>query len=336
MLAEFLRAFFLVFLAEMGDKTQIMTMTFAIKYSIKDVLAGIVLGVFINHGIAIALGKIFSKIVPVNYIQLIGGFLFLIFAYLTLLEDEEDSDEIKNTKYGPILTVGLTFFLCELGDKSQLTAMTLAANGSYPVLILLGTTLGMVSVSGFSIFIGSKLGDKIPDLVIQIMSSVVFFIFGFIKMVEIIGINRSLYSNMIFIVSVLIEVIMIVRLISSRRGKETSIRQEKAELLYKQTNIVQEVLSQICLGEEMCKKCDGDNCLVGYMKNALNEARLTSNYNIELNKDMDSFKDKDYDAKKVSSLLDLINEISRENNWPKDESFIVNKIFHYLKDYLRH
>lgn len=146
----------------MGDKTQIIAMTFATQYKVKDVILGVVFGVAFNHGIAIVLGRFLSKVIPMNLIQIIAGIMFVVFGIMALRD--EDADEVKNKKaLSPVTTVALAFFIGELGDKTQLTAMTLSTEGSYPLFILIGTTLGMVATSGLGIFIGSRIGEKIPD-----------------------------------------------------------------------------------------------------------------------------------------------------------------------------
>lgn len=157
-MTEFLKAFALIFVAEMGDKTQIMAMAFATQYAIKSILSGVFLGSFLNHGIAILLGSLFLTKLPMGLIQLLAGAVFIAFG-LQSLNIEGDSDEEKSkAKHGAVLTVAMAFFIGELGDKTQLTAMTLGTESMYPFLTLMGTSLGMVSVSLFGIFIGAKLG----------------------------------------------------------------------------------------------------------------------------------------------------------------------------------
>ena len=90
--------------------------------------------------------------------------------------NEEDEEEVTGKKFGAIFTVALAFFLGELGDKTQLTALTLSTQSTFPALTLAGTVLGMVVVSSFGIFIGSKLGDKIPEHVIRISAFVIFML----------------------------------------------------------------------------------------------------------------------------------------------------------------
>lgn len=182
MFNELVRSFLLIFAAEMGDKTQIIAMTFATQFGVLEVLSGVAIGVFLNHGLAIVLGRYISKIIPLNLIQIIAGLLFVAFGVLALSSEEESEENKKKKNLGPILTVALAFFVGELGDKTQLTAMTLSTEGKFPFFILLGTTLGMVAVSGLGIFVGSKIGKKIPDLVIKVASAAIFITFGTIKL----------------------------------------------------------------------------------------------------------------------------------------------------------
>ncbi len=91
------------------------------------------------------MGKYISDFLPTNIIQIVAGVVFISFAFWTLkVEDDEDKDEEQKYKFGPVLTVALAFFIGELGDKTQLTAITLATNTSYPLAILGGTVLGMI------------------------------------------------------------------------------------------------------------------------------------------------------------------------------------------------
>jgi putative Ca2+/H+ antiporter (TMEM165/GDT1 family) len=147
MLQEYLKALFLIIMAEMGDKTQILAMAFATRFKVKSVLLGIFAGSFLNHGLAVILGAYLSKFIPVNTIQIIAGFSFIGFALWTLRAEEDDEEENTRENFGPMVTVAIAFFVGELGDKTQLTAITLSSDANYPLFILLGTVSGMV-ISG--------------------------------------------------------------------------------------------------------------------------------------------------------------------------------------------
>lgn len=179
-MSEFIKAFILITLAEMGDKTQLLAMAFSSKFKPISVLLGIFIGSFLNHGIAIAVGNYISRLVPINTIQIVASVLFLLFGLWSLKFDAEDEEDDENVKgnYGPIITVALAFFIGELGDKTQLTAMTLGADSKYPVFVLLGTVSGMVVTGGLGIIVGKLLGKKIPEVTMKVIAAFVFMFFG--------------------------------------------------------------------------------------------------------------------------------------------------------------
>lgn len=221
MLEELIRSFLLIFAAELGDKTQIIAMTFAKQFKVKDVLFGVLFGVLLNHGLAILLGNFISQVIPIDFIQIIGGVLFLILGINALKYDKLDSISNKKT-LNPIITVAIAFFVGELGDKTQLTAMTLSAEARYPVVILIGTTLGMIVISGLGIFVGSKIGNRIPEVVIKVISSLVFLFFGTLKVMSNFPSEYLTPLNMMlfFITIILIESIFVNKLIKLNK-KET-------------------------------------------------------------------------------------------------------------------
>lgn len=182
MFTDFIKAFGLIFIAEMGDKTQILAMAFSTRYKVKSVLCGIFLGAFLNHGIAVWLGNYLCSIIPVETLQIIAGFAFVGFALWTLkIEKEEEEKKVKRS-FGPIITVAMAFFIGELGDKTQLTAITLSTEATYPLLILLGSVSAMIVTGGLGIFVGRKLGNKIPELAIKLLAASIFMIFGVTKL----------------------------------------------------------------------------------------------------------------------------------------------------------
>lgn len=327
MIVELIRAFLLIFVAEMGDKTQIIAMTFATQYKVKEVLLGVFIGVLLNHGLAIILGQYISRLIPMNYIQLIAGFMFVVFGILSL-RDEDLEEEGDKKNLSPILTVALAFFVGELGDKTQLTAMTLAAEGSYPFFILIGTTLGMIGTSGIGIFIGSKIGEKIPDTFIKIVSSIVFIFFGTLKLYNWIPkeLLKTPYIIAYFTIILLIEIILMRRLIFIRKYIKPSPIKEVAASLYIQTQMLNNAIEDICLGEEKCGSCSGNSCIIGYTKEILRNAREKEEYYIDKNIDFNKLLKKNFDKDKVIDALGLIIVDYIEFGVIEDESFIINEV----------
>lgn len=268
MFQEFIKAMFLIFMAEMGDKTQILAMAFATKYKVKKVLLGIFIGSLLNHGIAVVLGSYMSKVIPINIIQIVAGFSFIGFSLWTLRAEEEEEEDVKKSSFGPVVTVAIAFFIGELGDKTQLTAITLSADAKYPLFILLGTVTGMVITGSLGIIVGSKLGNRIPEFAIKIASAVIFMFFGVTKLFS------SMPKEYITVVNVLvffaILTICVVLLLKPtlelrKKGKLSALKQVSEEL-YQYYNQINERLENICLGDEYCGKCQGRNCIIGFTK----------------------------------------------------------------------
>lgn len=181
MLKEFIEAFALVFVAEIGDKTQLILMTLSAKYSVAQMLLGIFVGVVLNHGVAVYIGCFISNMINDSILQMFAGLMFIIFGIIIIVFDDE-CKEGTNFKFGPVITTALTFFLGEIGDKTQLTAMTLAIEGKFPLLILAGSVTGMLLIGLVGIIIGTSLTKHIPSYIIKMISGLVFIICGIMRL----------------------------------------------------------------------------------------------------------------------------------------------------------
>jgi len=182
MIYEFLKTFLLIFVAEIGDKTQILLMTCAARYSIIQVLFGILIGVALNHGLAIIIGTYISNIINIEVLQVFAGAIFVIFGLFALNNEDDEEANTKAVKCGAVLTVAGTFFIGELGDKTQLTAMTIAMESDYPFIVLLGSIAGMIVVGCMGIIIGTALTKRVPSYIIKIISGLIFIVFGLAKL----------------------------------------------------------------------------------------------------------------------------------------------------------
>lgn len=183
---EFMRGFILVFMAEMGDKSQLLALAFAASYPLPLVLTGISLGIILNHGLAILFAVLVSSVFgSLDGVQVFAGLLFLFFGFKSFILDfDEEEEEVKSSKLGPIFTMAGTFFIGELGDKTQLTAMTLALDSSRPWLIFLATVSSMILVSSIGILVGKFLGKKIPEVTMSYIAGGLFLFFGISKLWE--------------------------------------------------------------------------------------------------------------------------------------------------------
>lgn len=273
MLQDYIQALIMILIAEMGDKTQILAMAFATKYRIKQIVIGVAIGSFLNHGLAIILGSLLTRVIPMDLLQLVAGLMFIAFAFWSLQADDEEEEEVT-AKFGPILTVAAAFFIGELGDKTQLTALTLGASAKFPVLILMGTVTGMILTSLLGIFIGSKLGHKIPEMQLKLGAFAVFMFFGLEKIVN------SPYTSNVNAAGYILAAIAIVAMslwrikgfVAAIRDTENTILQKKAEALYNYRHQLEQEVKELCLGEEHCEVCKGEGCTVGFMKDLLDKA----------------------------------------------------------------
>ena len=286
----------------------------------KDVLLGITAGVVLNHAIAIMLGSFISRVIPTTYIQIIAGLLFIMFGLNSLsLDKEEELDSRKS--FSPILTVAIAFFIGELGDKTQLATMTLAAEAINPLLVLMGTSLAMVATSSLGIFIGRKVGKKIPELSVKIVSSLVFLTFGILRVISTVNVSPIIiFLSLLSLAS--IEFILIKRILKSdhRPIKEAS------QALYEKTNLLKKSLDSICLTKEKCGSCNGIGCLLGYIRFILNQSRKSGVYYDTLIIDTEELVKKNYDKEKVLDALILILKDYDEYTWIKDDDFVVNRV----------
>lgn len=178
----FLLSAAVIFVAELGDKSQLMAMTFATRYKARDVLIGITVATAIVHlasvGIGALIGTSFDEYQ--GAISVVAGIAFLGFGAWTLRGDELTEDEAAKagTSSGmALLAVGTAFFLAELGDKTMLATITLATQEGW-LGTWIGSTVGMVAADALAIAVGAMLAKKLPDTAIKYGAAVLFAIFG--------------------------------------------------------------------------------------------------------------------------------------------------------------
>jgi len=175
-----MRAFWLslvlTFWAEMGDRTQFVALAYATRYRLRDVLLGIFWAVAAMLLFSVAFGRLVGLWLPLAYVNALTSVAFLGFAGWTLYGDEEN-DQIREDRRHPIMIVGVTFFLAELGDKTMFSTAALAATHAwFPVWV--GATTGMVLSDGLAVWVGRSLGKKIPEKIVRWIAAGLFFGFG--------------------------------------------------------------------------------------------------------------------------------------------------------------
>ncbi|MEN3123296.1 TMEM165/GDT1 family protein [Janibacter terrae] len=180
-----------IFVAELGDKSQLMAMTFATRYRARDVIIGITAATAVVHlasvGIGYFIGASFEKYQ--GAIAVVAGLAFLAFAAWTLRGDEltdEEAQKARKAKGSALLAVGVAFFLAELGDKTMLATITLAVREDW-FGTWIGSTIGMVAADALAIAAGAILGRKLPEKVITYGAAAAFAIFGLVLIAEGLG-----------------------------------------------------------------------------------------------------------------------------------------------------
>jgi putative Ca2+/H+ antiporter (TMEM165/GDT1 family) len=182
----FLISFGVIFVAELGDKSQLMAMAFAARYKPLPILIGITIATGIVHLFSVIGGALLGAALPTDAINVVAGIAFLGFAAWTLRGDELDDDEAAKaeiTTRSAVVAAGFAFFLAELGDKTMLATITLATtNGLFGTW--LGSTLGMVAADALAIGVGALLGTRLPERAIRIGAAGLFLVFGLALIIE--------------------------------------------------------------------------------------------------------------------------------------------------------
>jgi putative Ca2+/H+ antiporter (TMEM165/GDT1 family) len=315
---EIIQAAFLIFVAELGDKTQIMAMSFATKYKVRDILLGVGLGVVLNHGIAVFIGAHAQRFIPIVFIQLLAALLFIIFGYTSLKVEEEDEDSAKSIIKSAIITVALAFFLGEMGDKTQLTAMALAINGN-PISTLIGTTTGMILTSGVGIVVGMYFGKHIPEKWLKLFSGMVFVVLGIQKLRESL-LNYDIDETLIYVVQIAVAVIYVllaIRFVYKKKYEDTAYK-KSAERLYELRLYLKKYLYESCSNGMQCSSCKEQGCLLSAVYKLL-EKTIKGEETIEISKNISL--NGDYKKEKVEKgLVEILKFRNRWgwNNEPED------------------
>jgi Ca2+/H+ antiporter, TMEM165/GDT1 family len=179
-MSAFLVSFSLIFLAELGDKSQLVALWFATRYRWWLVIVGVSVATLVVHLASVAIGASFADLVPEPVVLIIVGLSFFAFAAWGLRGDSIDEDGPMQglSSFGSLGLITSAFFLAELGDKTQLATMSIAGQGKSFVGIWIGSTLGMVAADAIAICVGVLASKRIPLRLTAALSAVLFAIFG--------------------------------------------------------------------------------------------------------------------------------------------------------------
>jgi len=174
----FAASFILVVLAEMGDKTQLLAMAFAMKYSAYKVLLAIFLATLLSNAFAVTAGHLLTAVIPIYIITFVASLSFIFFGIWAIRAEKLQKQDKKPSKFGPMLTVGIAFLLAEMGDKTQLAAISLAVKYQDIFGVLMGTTLAMVVADAIGIIFGMAIHKRLSEEKIRWFAAVIFVLFG--------------------------------------------------------------------------------------------------------------------------------------------------------------
>lgn len=182
MLMLLLKVMLTEFIAEMGDKTQLMLVALTSKFKTRDIILGTAIAILVLNGLAVLAGGLVGSLIPDWLIKLVAAIAFLYFAASSLAgedDEEEDSSAKGNFKFAP-LTVFCTFFVAELGDKTQLTAMTFGANEGIrnALIVWIGCSIGLFAADILGMLAGKLIQNKMPEGFLDKLAFAIFAVFG--------------------------------------------------------------------------------------------------------------------------------------------------------------
>ncbi|MGE5336201.1 MAG: TMEM165/GDT1 family protein [Gemmatimonadota bacterium] len=169
-----------VALAEIGDKTQLLAFILAARFKRPaPIIAGILVATLVNHGLAGAVGAWLTTAISPAILRWVLGLSFIGMAIWTLIPDEIEEDETRVARrFGVFGATLVTFFLAEMGDKTQLATVAMAAHYGTPLLVVAGTTLGMLIADVPAVFVGEKLAERIPMRLVHSVAAAIFALLG--------------------------------------------------------------------------------------------------------------------------------------------------------------
>ncbi|GAV31552.1 predicted membrane protein [Coriobacteriaceae bacterium EMTCatB1] len=211
----FFVAFALIFVGELADKSQLLALVLASRFKAWQVIAGLSLSTFVVHVASVAVGQGLGSLLPEELLSWLSGLMFVGFGVWTLRGDEIDEEGNgtpgRLARFGPVLACAAGFFLAEVGDKTQIMTMAIAADPGAALLeslrgagagisrtlaavgivqdadlggwarfwgVTLGSTLGMVSADVLAIVVGRALGTRLPERQLRYVSALIFVAFG--------------------------------------------------------------------------------------------------------------------------------------------------------------
>ncbi|MBR0434635.1 MAG: TMEM165/GDT1 family protein [Lachnospiraceae bacterium] len=222
----FLKILLTEFIAEMGDKTQLMLVAMTSRYKVKDIVIGTAAAVLVLNGLAVLAGGLVSEFVPDWLIKLVAGAAFLFFALTSLKKDDDEEEAEGKGKFKvAAIAVFCTFFVAELGDKTQLTAITFGANEGMEkaIIVWLACSIGLFAADMVGMAVGLLVKNKMPTGFLNVLAYVIFAIFGVLTLktgFELLLNGEYLIPITVVIIAVFIILSVIIYLIENKKTKK--------------------------------------------------------------------------------------------------------------------
>ena len=192
-MSSFWSALVVVFVAELGDKTQLVALGFGARYRLGWVLTGIGLAYVATNLVSVVIGALLGAALPDDVVRVAGGVLFLSFAVWTLRDPDGDGSEggereadattVSRPPARVVMSVAAAMFVAEFGDKTMLATVTLASTRN-PVFVWVGATLGIFLAGALGAVAGRAIGDRVPERSVRIGAAVLFAVFGIALLVS--------------------------------------------------------------------------------------------------------------------------------------------------------
>jgi putative Ca2+/H+ antiporter (TMEM165/GDT1 family) len=184
-LSPLISAFILISLTELGDRTMIAVITLSSKHPKRAVFLGSFLALAAVTAVGVLIGEVLFQFVPSWIVGLAAGAVFIAFGVITLLrEEKEEGVVVERGRWGGLMTAFGFVALMELGDKSQLSVITLSAESGAALLVFIGAALGFLWLTVLEVSLGKVIGEKVPKRYIRIGSGLVFIVFGVIFLAQ--------------------------------------------------------------------------------------------------------------------------------------------------------
>ncbi|MEY4684864.1 MAG: hypothetical protein RLZ25_1323 [Pseudomonadota bacterium] len=165
----------MVALAEIGDKTQLLALLLAARFQRAwPIIGGILIATLLNHGLAGALGHWIGEALDPTLLHLVLALVFLVMAVWILIPDQFDEDVDNQSALGVFAATTVSFFLAEMGDKTQIATIALAAHQSDLTMVVMGTTFGMMLANVPVVFLGDRIAHRLPVRATRIVASLLF------------------------------------------------------------------------------------------------------------------------------------------------------------------